>query len=139
MEDEIQRASLWFLAARGMAAACEDQSCDHQPSAAGLYAQAILGLSEDACSEGKSPQRFARLTLSDCISGVAAQPIDIQEKLLTGVLMIALLDRKMDPLEVRWAATLASAMKLNDRQVEECCLGARILTEMLHPTGRISL
>lgn len=138
MEREIERATLWFLAARAMAAACEDQSIDHQPSAAGLFAQAILGLSEDACAEGKSPARIDRMTLVDCISGVSLQPLDIREKLLTGVLMIALLDRRMDPFEVRWASTLASAMKLTDRQVEECCLGARILAEMLHPSPKAS-
>ena len=52
--------------------------------------------------------------------------------------MIALLDRRMDAAEVRWASVLASAMRLPTQRVEECCLGARILTDMLHPITRTS-
>ncbi len=133
MEQDIERATLWFLAAGAMDAASGEGAREHRPSAAGLFAQAILGFSEDACIEGKSSKRISRLTLIDCLSGVAALPIDLREKFLTGALMIALLDRRMDPAEVRWASALASAMRLSSQQVEECCLGARILTDMLHP------
>ncbi len=121
-----------------MACASGSGKCDPQPSAAGLFAQAVLELSEDACIEGKSPARMARLTLIDCLAGVAALPEDLKERFLTGALMIALLDRRMDPAEVRWASALASAMQLSTRRVEECCLGARILTDMLHPVTRES-
>ncbi len=138
MQADIERATLWFLTARGMAAASADQAVDAQPSAAGLFAQGVLGLSEDACIEGKSPARIGRLSLIDCLSGVAALPPDIQEKFLTGAVMIALLDRRMDPAEVRWASVLASAMRLSTQRVEECCLGARILADLLHPLTRSS-
>ncbi|MSR69900.1 MAG: hypothetical protein EXS17_06090 [Phycisphaerales bacterium] len=133
MSADIERATLWFLTARGMTAACANQTAQTQLSAAGLFAQSVLGFSEDVCIEGKSPARIERLSLIDCLAGVAALPIETREKFLTGALMIALLDRKMDPSEVRWASALASAMRLNSAQVEECCLGARILTDMLHP------
>lgn len=69
---------------------------------------------------------------------MTALPPETQEKFLTGVLMIALLDRQMDAAEVRWATILASAMRLSAQRVEECCLGARILTDMLHPITRTS-
>jgi hypothetical protein len=138
MEQDIERATLWFLAARFMAAASEDIAVDSQPSAAGLFAQAVLGLSEDVCIEGKSPARINKLSLNDCLSGVTALPPETQEKFLTGVLMIALLDRQMDAAEVRWATILTSAMRLSAQRVEECCLGARILTDMLHPITRTS-
>ena len=61
-----------------------------------------------------------------------------KKKILTGALMIALLDHRMDAAEVRWASVLASAMRLPTQRVEECCLGARILTDMLHPVTRTS-
>ncbi len=138
MEQDIQRATLWFLTARAMAAASGAQASDTQPSAAGLFAQAVLGLSEDECIEGKSPARINRLSLNDCLVGVAALPAETQEKFLTGALMIALLDRRMDPAEVRWASLLANAMRISTQRVEECCLGARILTDMLHPVTRSS-
>ena len=138
MEQDIERATLWFLTARGMAAASGDIAVDSQPSAAGLFAQAVLGLSEDACIEGKSAARINQLSLIDCLSGVAALPPETQEKFLTGALMIALLDHRMDAAEVRWASVLASAMRLPTQRVEECCLGARILTDMLHPVTRTS-
>lgn len=138
MASDVEQATLWFLTARGMAAASSDQTSDTQPSAAGLFAQAVLGLSEDACIVGKSPAKINRLSLIDCLSGVAALPPDIQERFLTGALMIALLDRRMDPAEVRWASVLANAMRLSTQRVEECCLGARILTDMLHPATRSS-
>ena len=133
MSQDIERATLWFLTARGMAAACSNPSGVTQLSAAGLFAQSVLGFSEDVCVEAKSPARTGRLSLIDCLAGVATLPIETREKFLTGALMIALLDRKMDPSEVRWASALASAMRITPTQVEECCLGARILTDMLHP------
>ncbi|MSQ90411.1 MAG: hypothetical protein EXS01_03315 [Phycisphaerales bacterium] len=136
MKQDIEKATLWFLTARGMAAAGASEAGESQPAAAGLFAQAVLRLSEDDCIEGKSPAHMSRLSLMDCLSGVAALSIDTREKFFTGAIMIALLDRRMDPSEVRWASALASAMKLSPRQVEECCLGARILTDMLHPVTR---
>ena len=119
-----------------MAAASSHQHVESQPAAAGLFAQAVLRLSEDVCIEGKSPARMSRLSLIDCLSGVAALPMDMREKFFIGAIMIALLDRRMDPSEVRWASALASAMQLSPRQIEECCLGARILTDMLHPIAQ---
>lgn len=119
-----------------MSAACSKTSHEVHSSAAGLFAQSVLGFSEDVCIEGKSFARMQRLSLMDCLAGVAALPLEIREKFLTGALMIALLDRTMDPSEVRWASALASAMKLTAAQVEECCLGARILTDMLHPVSQ---
>ncbi|MDA1262481.1 MAG: hypothetical protein O3B75_06250 [Planctomycetota bacterium] len=138
MEQAVEQATLWFLTARGMAAASDNPVIHSQPSAAGLFAQAVLGLTEDDCIEGKSPARINRLTLIDCLSGVAALPPKTQEKFLTGALMIALLDRRMDAAEVRWASVLASAMKISTQRVEECCLSARILADMLQPVIRDS-
>ena len=50
--DTTNLATLWFLAARAMAIAGEDMPVV-QEAATGLYAQAILGLSEEECNDAK--------------------------------------------------------------------------------------
>ena len=57
-------ATLWFLAARAMAVAGEDMPVV-QEAATGLYAQAILGLSEEECKRAKDADHIINKTLID--------------------------------------------------------------------------
>ena len=78
-------ATLWFLAARAMAIAGEDMSVV-QEAATGLYAQAILGLTEEECKKAKDAEHISNKTLIDCLSGLRNLPSDLAEKVITGVI-----------------------------------------------------
>lgn len=127
---EIEVASLWFLAARAMSAGDGTMSTSRQ-AAAGLYAQAILGISEDACREAKSDDNISSLTLIDCLAMLRNVARETGEKIMTGVMMIAYADRSMHPLEVRWASMLASAIELEGDDFQRCCVNARVMAGML--------
>lgn len=127
-------ATLWFLAARTMAIAGSDVHV-LQEASGGLYAQAILGLSEEECREAKSPSSIDNRTLIDCLAGVRALPREDAEKLLTGIMMVCYADRAMTPLEVRWASMVASAIELSGDDFQRCCVNARVIAGMLRPKG----
>ncbi len=131
--DTHDLATLWFLSARTMAIAGEDMP-SVQEAATGLYAQAIIGLSEEECRIAKDAQHIANKTLIDCLSGVRRLPRDLAEKILTGVMMISYSDRSMKPLEVRWASMLASAIEVSPDDFQRCCVNARIIASMLRPS-----
>jgi uncharacterized tellurite resistance protein B-like protein len=99
----------------------------------GLYAQAILGISEDGCLEAKQAERIGVMTLVDCLGTVQRLPREDREKIVTGVLMIAYADRRMHTLEVRWASMLASAAGLSPEDFQHCCASARVIAAMLRP------
>ena len=130
--DPIHVATLWFLSARAMAVAGEDMPVV-QEATTGLYAQAILGLSETECRKAKSEKHIANKTLIDCLSGVRNLPAELAEKILTGVMMISYADRSMRPLEVRWASMLASAIEISQDDFQRCCVNARVIASMLRP------
>jgi len=132
--EQIHLATLWFLSARAMAVAGEDMPTV-QEAATGLYAQAILGFSEEVCREAKDAGHISNKTLIDCLSGVQQLPNDLAEKILTGVMMISYADRKMKPLEVRWASMLASAIDMTPDNFQRCCVNARVIASMLRPQG----
>jgi hypothetical protein len=106
-----------------------------QEAATGLYAQAILGFTEEECRKAKDAEHISNKTLIDCLAGVRALPSEESEKLLTGVMMIAYADRSMKPLEVRWASMLASAVNVTPDVFQRCCVDARIIASMLRPSG----
>ena len=127
-------ATLWFLAARAMAIAGEDMPVV-QEAATGLYAQAILGLSEEECKKAKDAEHIINKTLIDCLSGLRNLPTELAEKVITGVMMISYADRSMRPLEVRWASMLASAIEITPDDFQRCCVNARVIASMLRPQG----
>jgi uncharacterized tellurite resistance protein B-like protein len=132
--EQIQLATLWFLSARAMAVAGEEMPAV-QEAATGLYAQAILGFDERVCRKAKDTEHIENKTLIDCLSGVRQLPREMAEKLLTGVMMISYADRKMKPLEVRWASMLASAIEVSPDDFQRCCVNARVIASMLRPHG----
>ena len=134
MSMTVDLPTLWFLCARTMAVAGEDLPTV-QEAATGLYAQAILGLTEEECRKAKDAEHISNKTLIDCLAGVRALPSEEAEKLLTGVMMIAYADRSMKPLEVRWASMLASAVNVTPDIFQRCCVNARIIASMLRPSG----
>ena len=134
MSMTVDLPTLWFLCARTMAVAGEDLPTV-QEAATGLYAQAILGFTEEECRKAKDAEHISNKTLIDCLAGVRALPSEEAEKLLTGVMMIAYADRSMKPLEVRWASMLASAVNVTPDVFQRCCVNARIIASMLRPSG----
>ena len=134
MSMTVDLPTLWFLSARTMAVAGEDLPTV-QEAATGLYAQAILGFTEEECRKAKDAEHISNKTLIDCLAGVRALPSEEAEKLLTGVMMIAYADRSMKPLEVRWASMLASAVNVTPDVFQRCCVNARIIASMLRPSG----
>ena len=134
MSTTVDLPTLWFLCARTMAVAGEDLPTV-QEAATGLYAQAILGFTEEECRKAKDAEHISNKTLIDCLAGVRALPSEEAEKLLTGVMMIAYADRSMKPLEVRWASMLASAVNVTPDVFQRCCVNARIIASMLRPSG----
>ena len=133
-QSELELATLWFLAARAMCAADGVFSTASQ-GAAGLYAQAVLGVSESACEEAKEDHNVSSLTLVDCLGRLAEVSPDVGEKIMTGVMMIAYANRTMHPLEVRWASMLASALRLEADDFQRCCVNARVMSGMLNTHG----
>lgn len=136
-DDQVELATTWLLAARGMVAA-RDEAPHHGDATGGLYAQAILGVSEEACLEAKRPERIGVLTLVDCLARVRALPRETAEKVVTGAMMIAFADGVMRPLEVRWASMLASAAGLESGDFQQCCASARVIAAMVRPRGEAS-
>ena len=132
--EKINLATLWFLAARAMAVAGEDMPVV-QEAATGLYAQAILGLTEQECKVAKDADHISNKTLIDCLSGLRKLPTELSEKVITGVMMISYADRSMRPLEVRWASMLASAIEITPDDFQRCCVNARVIASMLRPHG----
>ena len=128
----IDLPTLWFLSARTMAVAGEDLPTV-QEAATGLYAQAILGLTEEDCRKTKDADHISNKTLIDCLAGVRSLDREDSEKVLTGVMMIAYADRSMKPLEVRWASMLASAVGVTPDDFQRCCVNARVIASMLRP------
>ena len=131
---EKELATLWFLAARAMAVADGGLTVARQ-GAGGLYAQAILGLSEEACAAAKADESMATLTLLDCLARLRGVSQEVGEKIMTGVMMIAYSDRTMHPLEVRWASMLASALAMDVDDFQRCCVNARVISSMLDTHG----
>ena len=131
---EKELATIWFLAARAMAVADGGLTLTRQ-GAGGLYAQSILGLSEEVCASAKSDESMAALTLLDCLAKLRGVPREIGEKIMTGVMMIAYSDRSMHPLEVRWASMLASSLSMNVDDFQRCCVNARVMSSMLDTHG----
>ncbi|MAI67296.1 MAG: hypothetical protein CMJ26_05415 [Phycisphaerae bacterium] len=132
--DQLHLATLWFLSARAMAVAGEEMPTV-QEAATGLYAQAILGFTEEICCEAKDAEYISNKTLIDCLSGVRQLPRELAEKILTGIMMISYSDRSMKPLEVRWASMLASAIEVSPDEFQRCCVNARVIASMLRPHG----
>lgn len=129
---EVDVATIWFLAARAMAVA-RGVPPRVDDASAGLYAQAILAISEDACLAAKAPERLGVMTLVDCLAGIRRLPRTTAEQILIGVLMIAYGDGNMHPLEVRWASMLTSAAGLTTDDFQRCCASARVIAAMLRP------
>ena len=129
---QIELAVTWFLVARAMLAARRDDEAD-VGSAAGLYGQAILGFSESTCLEAKTAERIGSMTLIDALARIKRLPRATQEKLIVGVMMLAFADGQMQPLEIRWASSLASACEMSDTEFQQCCSSARVMAAMLHP------
>jgi len=129
---EHELAAIWLIAARTMVAA---RTCTPRAdnAAGGLYAQAILGLSEESCLAVKGSEGFAHMTLVDCLGGLRTLPREQAEKILTGVMMIAYANRRMEPREVRWASSLASAAGISPDEFQRCCASARVIASMLQP------
>lgn len=129
---DVELAGAWFLAARAMVAARNEPGMVESASP-GLYAQAILGLSEAACLKAKETEYLGQKTLVDCLSTVGRLEHHLAEKIVTGVMMIALADGQMRPLEIRWASMLSSAAGLNPDEFQRCCASARVIAAMLRP------
>ena len=125
-------AAAWFLAARAMTAA-RGQTPETAEAAAGLYAQAILGLTQDDCLAARAPERIGVMTLVDCLAAIGRLPKDLAEKVVTGVIMIAYGDVSMHPLEVRWASMVTAAASLSTEEFQQCCVQARVIASMLRP------
>ncbi|MDA0803440.1 MAG: hypothetical protein O2819_06760 [Planctomycetota bacterium] len=133
-EGHVALGTAWFLVARAIVAAGGKEAI-HKQSAGGLYAQAVLGLTEAECIAAKDPARCAPLTLVDAISMLERMPQEVGEKLLTGLMMLAFMDRSISPMEARLVSIVASALDLSSKQAEECCLSARVLADVLAPPG----
>ena len=134
IKTEIKLATTWFLAARTMAVA-DGNVPKVKEAAAGLYARAILELSEQVCVEAKQKHNIGELRVEDCLASVRTLPRDLGEKIMTGVMMIAYANREMHPLEVRWASMLASAIERSEEDFQRCCVGARVIATMLNPSS----
>ena len=134
MNDESPHALAvaWNLGARAMIAAGDDVRNARQ-AASGLYAQGILGLSEEDCRRAKTPQAIDQLTLVDCLSVLSRLDAEAGEKVMTGLMMLAYSDGQMTPLEVRWASMVATALNLRPEQFQQCAVNARVVATMLAP------
>lgn len=117
-----------------MAAACGETTA-WSDAAPGLFAQAILGLTEHECLEAKRAERIGHLTLVDCLSSVGRLERDAREKIVTGIMMLALADGQIKALEIRWASMLASAAGLGESEFQQCCASARVIATMLRPSA----
>ena len=130
MNESLTLATVWFLAARAMACGGDEPSLAEE-AAAGLFARAILGLDEEACIEAKSAEHMQSMTLIDCMALAGALPRGTADQVMTGVMMIAYAAGSMQPLQVRWASMLASAMDMTEDRFQRCCVNARVVASML--------
>ena len=128
LEEKV--AMVWFLAARAMSVADGNPGTARQ-AAGGLYAQAILGISEESCLSVKKGDLLDEMTLLDCLGMLRGLPRESAERIMTGVMMIAYANRSMHPLEVRWASTLASCLEFTEDDFQRCCVNARVMSSML--------
>jgi hypothetical protein len=131
---DLELATTWFLAARAMYAA-RGPAPEVAPNeaSAGLYAQTVLGLSEEACLEATNAGHIGARSLVDCLGVVDRLPHEIAEKIVSGVMMLAYRDGRMHPLEVRWASMLASAARFSTEDFQRCCASARAIAALLRP------
>lgn len=126
----LDLATTWFLAARTMACGGDEPSIAEE-AAAGLFARAILGLDEGTCIEAKAAEHMQALTLIDCMSMAGKLPRGTADQVMAGVMMIAYAAASMQPLQVRWASMLASAMDMTEERFQRCCVNARVIASML--------
>lgn len=127
-----QLAVAWNLGARAMIAAGEDVRNARQ-AASGLYAQGILGLSEEDCRNAKAAEVLEHLTLVDCLAYLSNLDSEDGEKVMAGLMMLAYSDGHMTPLEVRWASMVAAALDLEPEEFQKCAVNARVVATMLAP------
>ena len=125
-------AVAWNLGARAMIAAGDDMRNARQ-AASGLYAQGILGLTEEECREAKRSDVIDDLTLVDCLAALSRLDGDSGEKVMSGLMMLAYSDGLMTPLEVRWASMVATALKIKPEEFQKCAVNARVVATMLAP------
>jgi uncharacterized tellurite resistance protein B-like protein len=125
-------AVCWNLAARAMIAAGEDVRSARQ-AASGLYAQGILGLSEEDCRVAKTAEALGDRTLVDCLSMLAHLDRETSQKVMAGLMMLAYSDGHMTALEVRWASMAAAAFGLEPDDFQKCAVNARVVATMLAP------
>ncbi|MCH2140925.1 MAG: hypothetical protein MK100_07820 [Phycisphaerales bacterium] len=130
---DLDLATTWFLAARAMACGGEPLSMSEE-AAAGLFARAILGLDEEVCIAAKDASHMTAHTLVDCMSMASHLPRGTADQVMTGVMMVAYAAASMQPLQVRWASMLASAMEMDEDRFQRCCVNARVVASML-PAG----
>jgi uncharacterized tellurite resistance protein B-like protein len=115
-----------------MIAAGEDVRSARQ-AASGLYAQGILGLSEEDCRIAKTAASLGDRTLVDCLSMMTHLDREMGEKVMSGLMMLAYSDGHMTPLEVRWASMAAAAFGLEPDDFQKCAVNARVVATMLAP------
>ncbi len=127
---DLDLATTWFLAARTMACGGDEPSVAEE-AASGLFARAILGLDEESCIAAKHKEHMQALTLIDCMAMAGKLPRGTADQVMTGVMMIAYAAASMQPLQVRWASMLASAMDMNEERFQRCCVNARVVASML--------
>ena len=127
---DLGLATTWFLAARTMACGGDEPSVAEE-AAAGLFARAILGLDEESCIAAKRKDHMQSLTLIDCMAMAGQLPRGTADQVMTGVMMIAYAVASMQPLQVRWASMLASAMEMSEDRFQRCCVNARVVASML--------
>lgn len=134
MNDESRHslAVAWNLGARAMIAAGDDVRNARQ-AASGLYAQGILGLSEEDCRRAKQADAIDNMTLLDCLSVLSKLDPASGEKVMTGLMMLAYSDGRMTPMEVRWASMVAAALDLKPDDFQQCAVNARVVATMLAP------
>lgn len=129
-DTDLDLATTWFLAARTMACGGDEPSAAEE-AAAGLFGRAILGLDEESCIAAKQKDHMHALTLIDCMSMAGHLPRGTADQVMTGVMMIAYAVASMQPLQVRWASMLASAMDMSEDRFQQCCVNARVVASML--------
>lgn len=133
-DDELKLPLVWNLSARAMISAGKNVRNARQ-AASGLYAQGILGISEEDCRRAKAPEVIDHLTLVDCLSLLAAFDNETGEKIMTGLMMLAYSDGHMTALEVRWASMVSEAIGLSPDGFQKCAVNARVIATMLAVRG----
>jgi len=132
--EELKLPVVWNLSARAMISAGRNVRNARQ-AASGLYAQGILGISEEDCRNAKAPEVIDHLTLVDCLSLLSECDTEMGEKLMTGLMMLAYSDGHMTALEVRWASMVCEALELSSDEFQKCAVNARVIATMLAVRG----